>query len=516
MGAADFDWASLVVMAPAGSVALGAMSIIVLSLLLSPTTPLGKRDAGDSRGPSVPAPESAAELARMRVNLLLAAVATAALAGAGMFAVTRLMSSLQPSAALPMLGLDGLAALSILIVGLSATLVIWLSTSRLTSIRIPYGEYYALLLLGLAGAFVALQAESTIALFLGLELMGIATSILVAAERGKKHGVEAALKAFLANALASGVLLLGIAFLFGATGHFDYPGLRAGLDPRQGLGLVGLALVFAGLAMKLALVPFHQWLPDVQEGTSTSVAAFVSTCVVMTVTLAWLRLILHGLPDLAALLAPVFAALGVASIVIANLMALIQRNVKRMLGWLVIAQAGTWLLAFCIGSQVAYGAMLFYLVAYGLVMLGAFGVVMTLKGGGRELERLEHFAGIAESRKGLAAIMTLFMLALAGVPGTVGFWARWHLVGALVEGGEIVLAVVAVLGSVVSLYTCMQVPVMMYMRETLEEEATESATNELMVLLLCAGVVIGLGIWPDPQLPGFGMGLLEFFQVSVR
>jgi len=130
--------------------------------------------------------------------------------------------------------------------------------------------------------------------------------------------------------------------------------------------------------------------------------------------------------------------LGVASIVIANLMALIQRNVKRMLGWLVIAQSGAWVLTFVVGGSVAYGALLFALISYGLVMLGAFGVVMTLKGGGRELERLEHFAGIAESRKGLAAMMTLFMLALAGVPGTVGFWARWHLVGALVAGGLII------------------------------------------------------------------------------
>lgn len=531
MAETSMDWASLVPVAPLAAVALGALAILGVSMFFSGLPPESGRRIRRSTGLPGGARASRrsgagvdAELARMRVNLLLALLATVALAVAGAVAGTRLLTSPEPSARFPMLQLDGLAAISILIVGMAATLVIWLSTSRLTSIRIPYGEYYCLILLGLAGSFVALQAENTMVLFLGLEVMGISASVLVAAERGKEHAIEAALKAFLANALASGMLLLGIAFLFGATGFFDYARLQAALDPNhldplgpnQGLALAGLALLFAGFAMKLGLVPFHQWLPDVQEGASTSIAAYVSTCVVMTVILAWLRFILHALPDLGPLLAPVFSVLGVASIAIANLMALIQRSVKRMLGWLVIAQAGTWVLTFVVGGSVAYGALLFYLIAYALVMLGAFGVVMTLKGGGRELERLEHFAGIAQSRKGLAAIMTLFMLALAGVPGTVGFWARWHLVGALVGGGELVLAVVAVLGSVISLYVCMQVPVMMYMRETLEEEKSESSTSELVVLLLCAAVVIGLGIWPDPLISTRGVGLLELLQASVH
>jgi NADH-quinone oxidoreductase subunit N len=516
MAGGSVGWEGLAALAPVASVALGALGILLLSLLFSAAPADRAEFLAGVRGSARRAARAEAERVRMRINLLLAGVATLALALAGTVCAAHLLAPAKSASAAPMLQLDGLAAVSILIIGMAATLVIWLSTSRLTSVRIPHGEYYALVLLGLAGSFAALQAENTMVLFLGLEVLGISASILVAVERGKEHAVEAALKAFLANALAGAMLLLGIVFLFGATGRFDYPGLQAALAADQRLALAGLALVFAGFAMKLALVPFHQWLPDVQEGASTSIAAYVSTCVIMTVILAWLRFVLHALPDFAALLAPVFAALGVASIVLANLMALIQRNVKRMLGWLAIAQAGTWVLALSVGGDAAHGALLFYLIAYALVMLGAFGVVMTLKGEGRELERLEHFAGIAESRKGLAAIMTLFMLALAGVPGTVGFWARWHLVGALVAGGELVLALVAVLGSLVSLYICMQVPVMMYMRETLEEEPSESSTNELIVLLLCAAVVIGLGIWPDPLVSDDGMRLLGFLQASAR
>ena len=515
---------SIAPIVPSASSALGAMLILFLAALFSSSVERGsgRRGSRETRHRSAEglsrraAEEQDAELARMRINLLLAVVATAALALAGWVAVQQLGSAPVASPMFPMLGQDGLAAISILIVGGAATLVIWLSTSRLTSIRIPYGEYYALLLLGLAGGFAAMQAENTMVLFLGLEVMGVSASVLIAVERGKEHGLEAAFKAFLNNVVAAGILLFGIFFLYGATGHFDYAGIRETLDPEQRVALAGLALVFAGLAMKLALVPFHQWLPDVQEGASTSIGAYFSVCVIVTVVLSWLRFVLHALPETGSLLAPVFAALGVASIVVANAMGLMQRNVKRMFGWLVVAQVGTWMLLFTVGGPGAYGALLFYLLAYALVMVGSFGVLMTLKGGGRELERLEHFAGIAESRKGLAAIMTLFMLALAGAPGTVGFWARWHLVGALVAGGKMWLAVVAVLGSLVSFYICMRVPVMMYMRESPEEPPTESSTTELAVLLLCAGIILALGVWPDPLLSPGGMRLFEFLQFSAR
>ena len=509
---------------PSASSALGAMAILFLAALFSPSAERGGWRLGRNRarhrpgaGPSRRAEaEQDAELARMRINLLLAAVATAALAVAASVAAVHFGSRSAPGSMFPMLGHDDLSLVSILIVGGAAALVIWLSTSRLTSIRVPYGEYYALVLLGLAGGFAALQAENTMVLFLGLEVMGVSASVLIAVERGKEHGLEAAFKAFLSNVVAAGILLFGIFFLFGATGHFDYAGLRGTLDPEQPIALAGLALVFAGLAMKLALAPFHQWLPDVLEGSSTSIGAYFSVCVVVTVVLSWLRFVLHALPEHGSLMAPAFAALGVASIAIGNAMGLAQRNVKRMLGWLVVAQVGTWMLLFAVGGPGAYGALLFYLLAYALVMVGSFGVLMTLKGGGREMERLEHFAGIAESRKGLAAIMTLFMLALAGAPGTVGFWARWQLVDALVAAGQLWLAVVALLGTVVSFYICMRVPVMMYMRESPEEQPTESSTTELAVLLLCAGVILGLGFWPDPVLPGGGMRLFEFLRLSAH
>ena len=515
---------SIAPIVPSAAAAGGAMLILLLTGILSSFTGRtgGQRRRNRARRPSGASPsrraeaEQAAELARMRINLLLAAIATAALAFAGFVATAHFGPAAAPASLFPMLGHDRLALVSILGVGSAAALVIWLSTSRLTSIRVPYGEYYALVLLGLAGGFAALQAENTMVLFLGLEVMGVSASILIAVERGKEHGLEAAFKAFLGNVVAAGTLLFGIFFLFGATGHFDYAGLRGTLDPQQRMALAGLALVLAGLAMKLALAPFHQWLPDVLEGSSTSVGAYFSVCVVVTVVLAWLRFLLHALPDHASLMAPAFAALGVASIAIGNAMAAAQRNVKRMLGWLVVAQVGTWVLLFTVAGPVAHGALLFYLLAYVLVMVGCFGVLMTLKGGGREMERLEHFAGIAESRRGLAAIMTLFMLALAGAPGTVGFWARWHLVDALVGGGQVWLGAAALLGTLVSFYICMRVPVMMYMRESPEDLPTESSTTELAVLLLCAGVILALGFWPDPGVPGSGTRLLEFLQLSAR
>ncbi|MCS5636693.1 MAG: hypothetical protein NZ990_09265 [Myxococcota bacterium] len=201
---------SIAPIVPSASSALGAMAILLLTALFSFSGEGGPGRRGARRTGHRPADglsrragaEQDAELARMRINLLLAVVATAALALAGSVAALRLGSSSAPGAMFPMLGQDSLSAISILIVGAAATLLIWLSTSRLTSIRIPYGEYYALLLLGLAGGFAALQAENTMVLFLGLEVMGVSASVLIAVERGKEHGLEAAFKAFLSNVVA--------------------------------------------------------------------------------------------------------------------------------------------------------------------------------------------------------------------------------------------------------------------------------------------------------------------------
>lgn len=412
---------------------------------------------------------------------------------------------------------DSLAAVSTLGVALAAAAIILLSSTYLTSYGLPQAEYYAMLLLSLAGSFLCFGAEHMLVLMLGLELTSLPLVALAGFHFERRAASEAAQKAFFAGATGSAVFFYGVAFLYGATGHLDYAGLQATLDPHDPLALAGLSLVLVGLAIKLGLVPFHQWIPDAGEGAPTSVSVYLVGCGMSTVVLAWLRLMLHGLPDMQWLLAPTFTALAVATLFFANFMALFQRNLKRMLAWLAVAQLGTFMLAFVADRSEAYGAMLFYLFIQAFSLIGAFGVIMTTAEGGRERDRLEHFAGIARHRKVLAVSMTVFMLALAGIPGTAGFWARWQLLSAVTQAGDLGLVVGQTLASVLALYTCMRVPITMFMREEAEEtESVLPSTTELAVLLTCLAVIVGLGVWPDPEVPGrMGETLLEMLRSSV-
>jgi len=410
----------------------------------------------------------------------------------------------------------GLPAVTVVIVGLFGVLAIWLSSTYLMARRLRAGEYFVLLLLSLAGAFVAVSADRALTLWVGLELMALPAHVLAGFDRGRRRSNEAALKAFLLGALASATLLFGLALLFGATGRLDYAGLREGLVAGRVLDTAGLGLVLAGLALKAGLAPFHQWAPDVDEGAPASSAAFVSVCVRGAALLVVLRVVVAVVPEGDEATTAVFAVLAVLGIVIGSLMAIVQRNVRRLIAWAGVAHGGTMLLAFVCGDAAARGAMLFYLLAVGLATFGAIGVVLTLAGGGREVERLEDLAGIGQARPGLAALMTLFVLSLAGLPVTAGFWGKWLLVRALVGTGHVPLAVVALLGSVIALYAYMRVPAMLYMREAPEQDTPDASTSELLVLLICAGATLFLGVMPDPTLPVVGSGLLELLgQASV-
>ena len=452
-----------------------------------------------------------------RRDLLFSWMSLVAVVICAVWSVQRLLGEIAPDP-LTSFRFDSLAAVSTLLVALAAAGVILLSSTYLTSYRLPQAEYHALILLSLAGSFLAFGAEHLLVLVVGLELATLPIVALAGFDFGRRVSGEAAQKAFFAAASSSAVLLYGVAFLYGSSGHLDYVGLQANLNPREPMALAGLALVFAGLAMKLGLVPFHHWLPDVAQGAPTLVSVYLVVCGLMTGALAWLRLMLHGLPEMQWLVSPLFSALAVATLFFANFMALFQRNLKRMLAWLAVAQLGTFMFAFAVHSREAYVAMLFYLAVQAASLLGSFGVVMTTAEGGRERDRLENFAGIAGKQKALAVAMTIFMLALAGIPGTAGFWARWQLLSSVVTAGDLGLVVSQTLASVMALYTCMRVPVTMFMSQGVDVgDSGHPSTSELSVLGLCAVVVIGLGLWPDPEIPGrTGLGLLELLRSSIR
>lgn len=413
---------------------------------------------------------------------------------------------------------DAFAAVSTFLVSLAAAAIFLLSSTYLSSYRLPQAEYHALILFSLAGSFLCFGAEHLLVLVLGLELATLPLVFLSGYDFERHTSNEAAQKSFFASAVSSVVLLFGVAFLYGSTGHLDFVGLKANLDPTRLTAMAGVALVFVGFAMKLGLVPFHQWLPDVEQGAPTSLSVYLAVCGITTLVLAWMRLMLNGLPEMDALLSPVYLAVSLATLFFANLMALFQRNLKRMLAWLAVAQLGTFMLAFAAHTPEAYSALIYYLGVQAAGFIGAFGVVMTTAEGARERDRLEHFAGIARHRKILAVAMTVFMLNLAGIPGTAGFWARWQLLSASVAAGDLGFVIGQTLASVLTLYICMRVPVVMFMREE-EFEMAESllpSTMELGVLLACIAVAIGFGVWPDPELPtAFGGSLVDLLRTSV-
>lgn len=397
----------------------------------------------------------------------------------------------------PLVRLDRFANFAIALVSVGALLSCVLSVGYLSENRIQHGEYYALVLLATSGMMLLVSAVDLVMLFLGLEIMSIPIYVLAGFDRRKLRSNESALKYFLIGSFASAVLLYGMALLYGATGHTGFEGIRAAWTGSP-LGMLGLALVLVGFAFKVASVPFHQWVPDVYEGAPTTVTAYMSVAVKTAAFAALLRAVSEAFGPAQQALAPVFWALAAATMLVGNVMAVIQDNVKRLLAYSSVAHAGYVLIGLVAATPDAHGAMLFYLLAYLFTNLGAFAVVVALARRGREHDRLDDFTGLAARRPALAALMTLFMLSLAGIPGTVGFMAKFHLFLAAVRAGEVVLTVIAVLTSVVSVYYYLRLPVVMYMREPVGEGAERPlASGEGLVLAVCAVAVVLLGVFPN-------------------
>ncbi|MCG8589287.1 MAG: NADH-quinone oxidoreductase subunit N [Proteobacteria bacterium] len=477
------------VVSPVIVVATGAMAVLLLEVMLS------RRPASDVPAPGEHLLTPVLTLVSTVTLLLALYLAGSQFAGGG---------SQVFNAVRPMVQVDPLSSFAMVAVGVGALLSVWLSTTYLQAVHINHGEYYALLLLATAGMFLMVCAVDLIMVFMGLELMSIPIYALAGFDRRKLRSNESSLKYFLIGAFASAILLYGMALLYGVTGHTDFAGVRENFDAGNRLGLVGLGLVVVGFAFKVASVPFHQWAPDVYEGAPTSVTAFMSVTVKAAAFVALLRFVTLALPEVDVDLAGVFGGLAALTMVVGNVMAVIQNNVKRLLAYSSIAHAGYLLIGFVAGTSEAYSAVLFYLVVYVFMNLGAFCVVVSLARGGREVERIEDFAGLHRQRPALAALMTLFMIALAGIPGTAGFMAKFYLFSAAVKADLVVLAIVGVLTSVVSVYYYLRLPVAMYMAEPGEEEPPETMSFEVAVLSACALFVVYVGFLPDHD-PFFGV-----------
>lgn len=366
-----------------------------------------------------------------------------------------------------------------------------------------HGEFYALILFALAGMIAMLQTTHLLMLLVGLEVFSLALYVLCGLTRYRLRSVESALKYFLLGAFSSGFLVYGLALLYGAAGTLDIAGIaERAAQGGSTLLWIGAGLVLVGLAFKIAVVPFHSWVPDVYQGAPTVVTGFMAAATKTAAFAALLRFLLGAFGDRTASWTPVLTWLAILTMVVGNLVALAQTDIKRLLAFSSISHAGYLLIAVVCRPDDAVEAVVFYLTAYAFMVVGAFAVAAAVGRGDARAERgydLASWAGLGHRRPGLALAMTVFLLSLAGIPPTGGFLAKYLVFQAAIVSKQYTLAIVGALTAVIGAYYYLRVVVSMWMREAEEEAAAEaSGLPALTATALAVSVVVlfYLGVAP--------------------
>ena len=386
------------------------------------------------------------------------------------------------------------------IVGITIVSVLfsWDYVKRTALLR---GEYYALMLFAALGMIFMAQANDLIMIFLGLELMSLSLYVLAGMRLGRFESTEAAMKYFLLGAFASGFLLYGIAFLYGATGSTNLERMSGFLieSPLAAspLVLIGMGLVIVGFAFKIAAVPFHMWTPDAYEGAPTSVTAFMaagSKAAAFAALVRFSSMILAHVPITSS---SVLEVVAILTLIVGNVVAIMQNNLKRMLAYSSIAHAGYALVGVIAGGPDGHAAVLFYMASYAAMTLGAFGTLTLLGRGLDERVDVRELGGVGKRHPVLAALFTLFMLGLAGIPPTAGFVGKLYLFRAGVETHHVQLVIVALLASVVSVYYYLRPVVVMYMQEPSGSPVEVSRSGAASVALaIAASITLVVGVLP--------------------
>ncbi|MCI0520350.1 MAG: NADH-quinone oxidoreductase subunit N [Chloroflexi bacterium] len=416
-----------------------------------------------------------------------------------------------------MVVVDGFSVfLSVLFLG-SGLVGIALSFDYLRRMGLDRSEYYILLSFSISGMMLMAVAADLIVVFLALELLSIPLYVLAGFARPRLDSEEAALKYFLLGAFAGGFVVYGVALVFGATGATAFSGILAAINGGQanvGLLSVGAALVLIGLGFKVAAVPFHMWTPDVYQGAPTAVTAFMAVGAKAAGFAALLRVFVSAFPALSETLLPVFWGMAALTMILGNLAAIAQSNIKRMLAYSSIAHAGYILMAaVSFGNRDvapdAVGSALFYLFAYALTSFGAWAVVMSLEKAEHQGLALEDYAGLGRKYPALAAAMVIFMLSFAGVPPTLGFVGKFYLFRTALQGGQVALAVIGVLTSLISAYYYLRVIVMMYMRTGEPQAHSERWLN--LTVGATALATVALSLFAAPLFTWASQAVLRMF-----
>ena len=385
----------------------------------------------------------------------------------------------------------------------SAMVAMVYSRHYLTQHDLFRGEYFVLVLLSILGMMVMVSGYSLLTLYLGLEILSLSLYTLIAIARKRSGAIEAALKYFVLGAIASGLLLYGMSMIYGISGSLNISEISAfasdaNLASRETLIInFGLVFLVIGIAFKLGAVPFHMWVPDVYQGSPTSVTMFISTVPKIAAVAMLVRLLVDGLGAMHPYWSDLFMILALLSIALGSVVALMQTNIKRMLAYSTISHVGFVMLGFVTGVITGYGAATFYILVYVLMSLAAFGVIILLNKKGFEAEEISDYKGLSKSSPWFALMMLVVMLSMAGVPPFIGFYSKFFILQQVISAGFVTVAIIAVVFAVISAYYYLQIIKSMYFNDA-EQELTITAPMDIkLVLSINAILILVVGLFPD-------------------
>lgn len=367
--------------------------------------------------------------------------------------------------------------------------------------EIGSGEYYALLMFGVLGMMVMTSSHHFISIFIGLEVMSLSIYVLCGLLKGNIRSVEASLKYFLLGAFATAFLLYGMAMIYGSTGIIDVVELKKFILAKQPFSatmfVIGIGFLIVGFGFKIASVPFHMWTPDVYQGAPTSITAYMATGVKAAAFGALIRVFYTALIPFLPGWSEIVWFIAVITMCVGNITALAQRDIKRMLAYSSIAHAGYILIAFTTGDRELASSMLYYLMVYSFMNIGAFTAVIMLGRKGEDNSDLDSYAGLGARHPFIALCMSIFLLSLAGIPPLAGFIGKFYVLSAAVKAQYYWLAVIGVLNSVVAAFYYLRVMMYMYFKEPAGDQGTiDKAPQYGLVMLVCVWALLHMGIFP--------------------
>jgi NADH-quinone oxidoreductase subunit N len=395
---------------------------------------------------------------------------------------------------------DPLSAILKIAISTISIVVTFYTFDYLKEHELVKGEYFVLILFAVLGMFIMVSASNLLTIYLGLELLSLSLYAMVAMNRDSIQASEAAMKYFVLGAIASGMLLYGISMLYGISGTLNLAELAEFISQSPESSSVmlvfGMVFVVIGVAFKLGAVPFHMWVPDVYEGSATSVTLFISSAPKIAAFAMALRLLSDGLGPLVGDWQQMLMILALLSMATGNIIAISQTNIKRMLAYSTIAHVGFLMLGLIAGNNSGYAASMFYVLIYALMSMGAFGMVILLGRKDNEANMLDDFKGLADRSPWFAFVMLILMFSMAGVPPFAGFWAKWFVILEVVDAGHVWLAAASVLFSVVGAYYYIRVVKLMYFDKPESMIAIKASQQMRMVLSLNGLSLLLIGLLP--------------------